>query len=72
MLCVAQEEAARNREQNLEEAKSIKILEDTSLPQAKKVNSTKTLQPSRKMNILDALCNNGFADENSRHGNSPW
>ena len=32
-----QEEAARNREQNLEDAKSIVISEDASLPPAKKV-----------------------------------
>ena len=32
-----QEEAAKNREQNLEEAKSVVISEDTSLPPAKKV-----------------------------------
>lgn len=31
------EEAARNREQNLEEAKSVTIAEDTSLPPAKKI-----------------------------------
>ncbi len=36
-LCILQEEAARNREQNLEEAKSIIISEDTSLPSPKKV-----------------------------------
>ena len=34
---VSQEEAAKNREQNLQEAKSITISEDTSLPTARKV-----------------------------------
>ena len=38
ILFILQEEAARNREQNLEEAKSITISEDTSLPAAKKVS----------------------------------
>ena len=35
-VCV-QAEAAKNREQNLEEAKSITISEDSTLPPAKKV-----------------------------------